>query len=268
MDPTNADFGRRLFSRRISAARGLFPVGVGVLLLAGAVFLALHSPSASFWAKRLAPVGAYVPWAVAGLGILNLAAGLWRRRHACHEQHFYEDGACDQRAGRAHYLAYADAGAVTFVVRANGDRVERSISFVAPGGQPLFRLYTDLADGEASEDDRPTANQVQNVASRVTKAVAARMVRRVDGGEVVQWTERLWLDPAGVRVGDAHQVRVVPWGTIEGVKDGSQSGRIEIYAFGSAEPVAVAQTLDVNALPGFQAFMHLLERAQSTAQAA
>jgi len=74
------------------------------------------------------------------------------------------------------------------------------------------------------------ANQVQNVASRVTKAVAARMVRRVDGGEVVQWTEQLWLDPAGVRVGDAHQGRVVPWGTIEGVKDGSQSGRIEIYA--------------------------------------
>jgi hypothetical protein len=268
MDPTNADFGRRLYSRQISAAKGLLPLGVGVLLLAGAAFLAINAPSARFWARRLGPAGVYAPWAVAGTGVLNLAAGAWRRRRGGHEQHFYEDGACDQRGGRSLHLPYADAGAVTFVVRTSGDRVERSISFVAPGGQPLFRLYTDLADGEASEDDRPTANQVQNVASRVTKAVAARMVRRVDGGEVVQWTERLWLDPAGVRVGDAHQGRVVPWGTIEGVKDGSQSGRIEIYAFGSAEPVAAAETTDVNALPGFHAFMHLLERAQSTAQAA
>jgi hypothetical protein len=94
------------------------------------------------------------------------------------------------------------------------------------------------------------------------------MVRRVDGGEVVQWAERLWLDPAGVRVGDPSQGRVVPWGSVEGVKDGSQSGRIEIYAFGSEEPVAAAQTHEPNALPGFQAFMHLLQRAQSTAQAA
>jgi hypothetical protein len=268
MDPTHADFGRRLYSRRISAAKGMLPIGVGVLLLAGAAFLAVHSPSARFWAHRLPPVGAYVPWAVAGLGVLNLAAGAWRRRRGGHDQHFYEDGACDQRGGRQQFLAYADAGAVTFVAQTSGGRVERSVSFVAPGGQPQFRLWTDLADGEESEDDRPTAAQVQNVASRVTKAVAARMVRRVDGGEVVQWTERLWLDPAGVRVGDAHQGRVVPWGTIEGVKDGSQTGRIEIYAFGSAEPVAAAQTTDVNALPGFQAFMHLLQRAQSTAQAA
>jgi hypothetical protein len=268
MDPTNADFGRRLYSRRISGAKGLLPTGVGVLLLAAAAFLALHPPAARYWAHVLHPAGKYVPWSVAGLGVLNLAAGVWRRRRGGHEQHFYEDGACDRRGGRSDCLAYSDAGAVTFAVRTNGDRVERSVSFVAPGGQPLFRLWTDLADGEASEDDRPTANQVQNVASRVTKAVAARMVRRVDGGEVVQWTDRLWLDPAGVRVGDAHQGRVVPWGTIEGVKDGSQSGRIEIYAFGSAEPVAAAQTDDVNALPGFQAFMHLLERAQSSAQAA
>jgi hypothetical protein len=84
----------------------------------------------------------------------------------------------------------------------------------------------------------------------------------------VQWAERLWLDPAGVRVGDPGQGRVVPWGTVEGVKDGGQSGRIEIYAFGSEEPVAAAQTDEPNALPGFQAFMHLLQRAQSTAQAA
>ena len=191
-----------------------------------------------------------------------------RLRRGGHGQHFYEEGACDERGGRRHLLAYADAGAVSFVVRASGVTIERSVSFVAPGGQPQFRLWTNLPDGDAGDGTIPTATQVNNVASCVTKAVAARMVRRVDGGEVVQWAERLWLDPAGVRVGDPSQGRVVPWGSVEGVKDGSQSGRIEIYAFGSEEPVAAAQTHEPNALPGFQAFMHLLQRAQSTAQAA
>ena len=55
---------------------------------------------------------------------------------------------------------------------------------------------------------------------------------------------------------------------MDGVKDGSRSGTIEVYAFGADLPVASAGTADANALPGFQAFMHLLDRGQAAARAA
>jgi len=109
---------------------------------------------------------------------------------------------------------------------------------------------------------------LQNVSTHVVKAVGEKIVERVDRGEVVQWTDKLWLDPAGLRIGDPAKGKFVPWVSVHGVKDGIQSGKIEVHAFGEEEPVATASTYAPNALPGFQAFMVLLDRGQAAAKAA
>jgi hypothetical protein len=165
-------------------------------------------------------------------------------------------------------VPYWAAEDVTFVVRSAGPRLERSLAFAGPKGQPTFSLRSDLAEGEEGDDRTPTAASVENVAACVIKAAASRIVTRVDSGEVVRWTAKLWLDQAGLRVGDSEIGRVVPWNVVDGVKDGSKSGVIEVYAFGVEQPVATAKTTDINALPGFHAFMELLARGQAAARAA
>jgi hypothetical protein len=103
---------------------------------------------------------------------------------------------------------------------------------------------------------------VQNVASRVIKAVAARMLEWVDRGAAVKWTERLRITPAGLLLGTEAAGNIVPWAQIDGIKDGGQSGTIEVYAFGRPKPVATALTREANSLPGYQTFVQLLDRAQ------
>ena len=267
MHPTNADFGRRLVSTRTAATGGSTWVGAGIILLGVATFLLVPAAVKAQW-RQFLPKSELVPWAACGLGVLSLCLGLRRYRRSGSAQHFYEAGACAVRGGRTTHVPYWAAEDVTFVVRSAGPRLERSLAFAGPKGQPTFSLRSDLAEGEEGDDRTPTAASVENVAACVIKAAASRIVTRVDSGEVVRWTAKLWLDQAGLRVGDSEIGRVVPWNVVDGVKDGSKSGTIEVYAFGAEQPVATAQTVDVNALPGFQAFMHLLDRGQAAAKAA
>ena len=266
MHSTNADFGRRLVSTKVPATGGFAWIGSGVLLLGLAAFTLLPLAATQRW-RSILPGSAAIPCSAAALAAAAIAVG-GRRFRSGSAQHFHENGACFEQGGRRQATAYGDAEAVTFVVRTAGDRVERLLTFSGPGGRPAMYLASDLADGDAGDGRTPCAADAQNVASRVIKAVAARTVERVDRGEVVKWTDRLWLDQAGIRLDDAAGGKLVPWNVIDGVKDGSKSGRIEVYAFGSEQPVAAAMTHEANALPGFQAFMHLLDRGQAAARAA
>ena len=213
MHPTNADFGRRLVSTR-NAATGVFArVAAGLLLLGLAAFCLVPAAATRQW-RQLLPHNERVAWASAGLGAVCVCLGYRRFRRSGSAQHFYEAGACREHGGRRTNLPYAQAEGVTFVVGSTGTRLERSLAFAGPAGEPAFSLRTDLADDEAGNDKTPAAASVENVAARVIKAAAHRLVDQVDRGEVVQWTAKLWLDQAGLRVGE---IRGVQW---TDVKDG------------------------------------------------
>jgi hypothetical protein len=269
MRHADGDFGRRLLTRKTGSGGGLFWIALGALLVVVGVHFLHEAKSVVPW-KDLLSRGDRAWWVIGGLGLAS--SGLGARRFSLGSgDHFYEGGACHDRGGRRASLDYSDVESVTYAVRTAGGRLERTLEFAGPGGEPRFTLRTHLDDGDAGDGKAPTAADVQNVASRVARAVAARMVEWVDRSAAVRWTSHLKLTPDGLRVGndaggDA-AVDVVPWSAIDGVKDGSRSGKIEVYAFGRSEPVATALTRDVNALPGYHAFMRLLERAQ-TARAA
>ena len=267
MFPTRAEFGRRLFSKQGPPAGGCFWVCTGILLLAMGTVTALRMGIATSWEQLLSdPFRAQ--WVIGGLGLFCVCLGVRQLRQITSSQHYFEEGACHERGRETKWLAYGDAERVTYQVRTVRGRPERSLDFSGAGGDPRFQLWAEMAEVEAGDDETASFAQVDNIATRAIRAVAARMIRRVDGGEVVKWTGSLWLDPAGLRVGDSPGGRLVPWAAVEGVKDGNQSGKIEVYAFGAAQPVAAATTFDVNALPGYHAFMHLLDRGQAAAKAA
>jgi hypothetical protein len=260
MQPATADFGRRLLSRKTAGGGGFFWTLLGVLLSALGLYCLREAKSALPW-REVFSRGDRAWWVIGGLGLASIGLGA-RRFGGGSAQHFYEDGASHER-GRRHPLAYADVESVTYSVRTVRGRLERTLEFAGPGGQPHFTLWTNLDDGDAGDGKAATAADVQNVASRVSRAVAARMVEWVDRSAAVKWTSRLKLTPDGVLTGEAADGTLVPWSAIDGVKDGSRSGKIEVYAFGKSDPVATALTRDVNALPGYHAFMRLLERAQA-----
>lgn len=267
MDPTRAEFGRRLFSKHAPPAGGYFWVGMGMLLLAMGTVTALRMRSAPGWEQLLSePYRAQ--WVIGGLGAFCACLGIRQLRQTTSALHFYEDGACAERGREMRSLAYRDADRVTYEVRTIRGRPERSLDFAAAGGEPRFQLWAVLQEVESGDTETATFAQIDNVAVRVIAAVAARMVQRVDSGEVVSWTDRLWLDPAGLRVGGPAQGKFVSWAAVDGVKDGAHTGKIEVYAFGAEQPVATAITYSANALPGYKAFMQLLDRAQSAARAA
>lgn len=264
MQPANADYGNRLFTKQGPPPRGLAWVFGGVLLIAAALFVEFGSISARPWAEWLLSVRFnYVHWAAGGVGALGVCLGAVRRRQARSAGHFFEAGACYERGGRRQGLAYGDVETVTYAVRTVDGRVQRVLEFSGPGGKPQLRLFTDLGDGEAGDERVVSVAELASVSTRVVRAVAAKMLERVDRGEVVKWADRLWLDPAGVRL-DEPQGKLVPWGAIEGVKDGSTDTQIQVYAFGLPQPVAACLTDEPNGLPGFQAFRHLLDRAQAS----
>jgi hypothetical protein len=267
MYPTRAEFGTRLFSRESPPAGGYFWIGMGVLLLAMGTVTAVRMGIASSWEQLLSePFRAQ--WVIGGLGAFCVCLGVRQLRRTSSAQHFYEQGACHERGRETRWLAYGDAEQVTYQVRTVRGRPERSLDLAGPGGEPRFQLWADSADVEPGDGETATFAQIDNVAIRAVNAVASKMIARVDRGEVVKWTGSLWLDPAGLRVGDPASGRFVPWAAIEGVKDGAQSGKIEVYAFGSSQPVAAATTFDSNALPGLKAFTYLLDRGQAAAKAA
>lgn len=263
MRAANADFGNRLFTKQGPPPRGLTWVFAGLLLVGAALFVQFGAVAPQPWAEWLLSVRFnYGHWAAGGLGVLLACVGAARRRSTRSARHFFEAGASYERGGRRQSLAYSDVETVTYAVQAAEGRVRRSLEFAGPGGKPQMRLYTELAEDEAGDERVASVAEVENVSTRVVRTVAARMLQRVDGGEVVQWTGRLWLDQAGVRL-DEPQGKLVPWGAIDGVKDGSTDGQIQVYAFGLPQPVAAAMTFEPNALPAFQAFQHLLDRAQA-----
>jgi hypothetical protein len=267
MYPTRAEFGTRLFSKQGPPAGGNFWVGMGVLLLAMGGVTAVRMGIATSWEQLLSePFRAQ--WVIGGLGLFCVCLGVRQLRRTVASQHYYELGACHERGRETRWLAYGEAEQVTYQVRTVRGRPERSLDFAGPGGEPRFQLWAVLTDGEPADGETATFAQIDNVATRAVKAVAEKFIARVDRGEVVKWTGSLWLDPAGLRVGDPANGKFVPWGAVDGVKDGAHTGRIEVYAFGGAQPVAAATTFDANALPGLQAFMHLLDRGQAAAKAA
>jgi hypothetical protein len=261
MKPANADFGRRLLSRTTAGGGGFFWMALGVLLVALGLYFLKEVKSVLPWSDVFSRADR-AWWVIGGLGLASVGLGARRFRRG-NAQHFYEDGAGHDRGGRRDLLAYADVESVIYSVRTVRGRLERTLEFAGPGGQPHFTLWTNLDDGDKGDGKVTTAADVQNVASRVAKAVAARMVEWVDRNAAVKWTIHLKLTPDGLRVGDDAAGDMVPWSAIDGVKDGSRSGKIEVYAFGRSEPVATALTRDVNALPGYHAFMRLLDRAQA-----
>ena len=267
MYPSRAEFGRRLFSKHDPPAGGYFWIGMGVLLLAMGALTALRTRSTPTWEQLLSGPDR-AQWIIGGLGAFCVCLGIRQLRQVVSAQHFFEQGACHERGREARWLAYGDAAQVTYQVRTVRGRPERSLDFAGAGGEPRFQLWAEMGEVEPGDDQTASFAQVDNVATRAVHAVASKMIQRVDGGEVVKWTGSLWLDPAGVRVGDPANGRFVPWASVEGVKDGAQTGKIEIYAFGSPQPVAAATTVDVNALPGFKAFMYLLDRGQAATKAA
>lgn len=262
MHPANADYGRRLLSRKNGASGGFFWVALGILLVALGLYFLRETKSVLRW-REVFTRGDRAWWVIGGLGAASLGLGARRFRSGGSAQHFYEDGASHERGWRRQSLAYADVESVIYSVRTIRGRLERTLEFAGPAGQPQFTLWTNLDDGDAGDGKATTAADVQNVASRVSRAVAARMVEWVDRSAAVKWTSRLKLTPDGLLTGEAAGGTLVPWSAIDGVKDGSRSGKIEVYAFGKSEPVATALTRDVNALPGYHAFMRLLERAQA-----
>jgi hypothetical protein len=261
MRPVKAEFGRCLLSRKTRSGGGVVWVVLGVLLVAAGLLFLREIKSTRSWQKVLSD-GDRAWWVIGGLGVASVCLGVRRFQSGGSAQHFYDTGACHERDGRREKLAYADVETVTYSVRTLGTRLERTLEFGGPGGQPQFRLWTTLDDGEAGDGKATTAADVQNVASRVAKAVAERMIEWVGRGAAVRWTDQLGLTPEGLRLGGTAAGDIVPWTAIDGVKDGSRTGRIEVYAFGGTQPVATAQTRDVNALPGYHAFMGLIERAQ------
>ena len=264
MPPANADLGNRLFVKQGPPPRGIGWVLAGMVLVGAALFLQFAAVPARPWEEWVLSVRFnYVHWAAGGFGALLVCLGAFRRRSTRSARHFFADGACNERGGRRQTLAYGEVETVTYAVRTADGRVQRSLEFAGPGGRPQMRLSTDLNDDEAGDERVASAAEVENVSTRVVRAVAARMLERVDRGEVVKWTDRLWLDQAGVRL-DEPQGKLVPWGAIDGVKDGSADAQIQVYAFGLPQPVAATLTYEPNALPGFQAFRHLLDRAQAS----
>ena len=263
MPPARTDHGNRLFVKQGPPPRGLAWVFAGLLLIGGGLFVEFAKATAGPWTQWASLARSYHGHrAAGGVGACAACFGFLRRRGTRSARHFFHSGACYERGGRRQSLAFADVETVTYAVRTDGGRVRRSLEFAGPGGSPRMRLSTDLADDEAGDERVTSVAEVENVSTRVVAAVAAKMLERVDRGDVVKWTGKLWLDPAGVRLGEP-QGRLVPWGAVEGVKDGSTDGRIEVYAFGLSQPVAAALTHEPNALPGFHAFRHLMDRAQA-----
>ena len=263
MSHANADFGNRLVTKQGPPPRGLAWVFFGALLVGGGFFLEFAKVPAGPWAQRASLARTHhAHRAAGGLGAFGICVGFFRLRGTRSARHFYHSGATYERGGRRQSLAYADVETVTYAVRTDGDRVQRSLEFVGPGGKPRMRLATDLADDEAGDERVASVAEVVNVSTRVVGIVTAKMIERVDQGEVVKWADKLWLDPAGVRLGEP-QGKLVPWGAVEGVKDGSTDGRIEVYAFGLSQPLAATMTHEPNALPGYNAFRYLLDRAQA-----
>lgn len=263
MHPTHSDFGRRLFTKTGSVGGGSGWLVVAVLLLAFAAFILWETRATRHWSDYRSPAGV-AQWAVTGIAFFSVGLAVRGLRRGRFSRHLFEEGTCYEGGGHRQWLAYRDVETVSYSVRSAGGRTERSLAFAGAGGQPRVRLRTELREDEAGDDATPGVAEIDNVSARVVKAVAARMIERVDRGEVVNWTGALWIDPAGVRIGGQADGNFVPWTAIDGVKDGGQNGRIEIYAFGQS--VASAATSDANALPGLQAFMLLLDRGQAAAR--
>lgn len=263
MRPANATYGQLLFSRKTVPATGFAWVFVSLLSLALAALILFETKSTRRWDEFQSEAGR-AQWVVGGLGILGLGFGIRRSLQAGGAEEFYENGASHRRNGGRKWLAYADVENVTYVVRPVEDRLERTLALAGPKGNPTIHLQSN--GDEVGGSGTASEAQIENVSSHVVKAVAERIIERVDRGEVVKWNDQLSLDPAGLRLAESGPVRFVTWPAIDGVKDGSQSGKIEIYAFGGQELVATALTSDVNALPCYEAFMRLLDRGQAAAK--
>ena len=268
MQSANTAFGRRLFVKKTPATSGVFCAFVGAVLLALAALIYVDPAYVRPHIRSLSDARLLVAYSAGGLGLLCVFVGAMHvRRVACTRQ-FFEGGAWIDRGGRRVSLAFADAETVTFAVHTVRGQPERLLVITGSGGRPEVRL-TSSDDGEDANDiESASVAELENVSTFAIRAVGMRMVERVDRGEVVKWTDKLWLDPAGLRLEEPTKGPFVPWPAIDGVKDGKQSGRIEVYAFGGPEPVATALTTGVNALPAFQAFMVLLDRGQAAAKAA
>ena len=264
MGATNARFGQPLFARMTAPAGGGVWNVAALLVLAAAALIAFETRSTRDWREYNSKIGR-VQWVVAGLGVLALCCGYRRPSRGARAEQFFEHGACLHRGRGPQWIAYSDLEKVVHTVRPADGGQEWTLELTGPGGRPFIRLRSGGgADGGAL--GTATAEEIQDVSTRASRAVAERIVRRVDRGEVVKWADGVSVDPAGLRINGSVQPRFIPWTAIDGVKDGSQSGNFEIYAFGGQELVAAAPAHAVNALPIYHAFLQLLDRGQAAAK--
>lgn len=266
MHPTNADFGRRLFSRRTTATRGYMWICAGGCIVTLALLALSDAGLALAQHPLVSDALPYARWGIAALSGCCCLIGLRHvLKYAGRAKHFYELGACVENGRRRQWLLYADVETVTYRTRAGGEWPRsRWLEFSGPRGEPRVTLFTDMAAGEPGDDHRSSVAEVQDVLRRVAGAVTSRMVEQLNRREAVRWAGWLWLTAAGVRLGEKSGDTLIPWADVDGVKDGSQNGQIEIYAFGNPKPVAAAPADAPNALPGFEAFMLFLDQAQKS----
>ena len=264
MGATNAEFGQPLFARSTAPAGGGLWNFAAVLALAAAALIAFETRSTRDWREYGSEIGR-VQWVVAGLGVLALCCGYRRPCRGTRAEQFFEHGACLHRGGRPQWIAYSDLEKVVRTVRPADGGPEQTLELTGPGGKPFIRLRS-RGDSDVGAVGTATADEIEDVSTRASKAVAVRIVKRVDRGEVVKWADGVSVDPAGLRINGSAQLRFVPWTAIDGVRDGSQSGNFEVYAFGGQELVAAAPAHEVNALPIYHAFLQLLDRGQAAAK--
>jgi hypothetical protein len=262
MRAANAKFGQLIYCRNTAHRTGSAWIGVGVLALGLAALIFWESKPTRTWNEYRSEMGR-AQCAAGGLGILGVCFGIRRRFQARCAEEFYETGLSYHRHGRRRSLAYADLEKVTHNARMVEGQLERTLTLAGPGGNPTIHLRSC---GEEATRAEASADEMEKVSTQVVKAVAERIVERVDRGEVVKWSDQMSIDPAGLRLNESAPVKFVSWPAIDGVKDGSQNGKIEVYAFGGQELVATAPASGVNALPCYEAFLRLLDRGQAAAK--